>query len=399
MADVPGIESGGYELQQMPPTRATVAEIHSQFFIPSETFIYGYIAHLSRLRPVCLADRFANLDAFPFPSRDSFVIVDRPYTPGGLFRVLFRKLARRDLHVERILRREKVRLLHAHFGPSGVRALTYKRGTRLPLVTTFYGYDVSALARAGVWRRRYSHLFVQGDLFLVEGPSLRDKLVDLGCPRGKIQVQRIGIPLQEISFRPRLPKPPGAKAVAIFSGRFVEKKGLLVALAACAAARRRTQAFEFRIIGDGPLRKEVENSIERLDMGSYVKLLGFLGYREYLKEMAAADFFLHPSLTASDGDSEGGAPTTILEAQAAGLPIISTTHADIPNIVLPGKSALLAPEGDVIALAEHIGLLITEQERWHHMGAAGRRYVEERHDIRRETESLEDRYERLIPTM
>jgi colanic acid/amylovoran biosynthesis glycosyltransferase len=287
-------------------------------------------------------------------------------------------------------------LLHAHFGPSGVRALTYKRGTRLPLVTTFYGYDVSALARRRVWLRRYSRLFDQGDLFLVEGPSMADKLAALGCPRGKIEIQRIGIPVEEIAFRPRAPKPAGTTAVALFAGRFIEKKGLLAALAACAEARKRTQAFEFRIIGDGPLREQVANAIARLDMGSYVKLLGFLGYAEYLKEMAAADFFLHPSVTASDGDSEGGAPTTILEAQASGLPIVSTTHADIPNVVLPGRSALLGPEGDETTLAEHIRVLVAEPQRRASMGAAGRRFVEEHDDVRRHAELLEDRYARLL---
>jgi colanic acid/amylovoran biosynthesis glycosyltransferase len=374
----------------------TVAQIHEQFFAPSETFIYGAVSRLSRFRPICLANRFVNLEAFPFPAADSFETGEKRYTPQWLVRAVFRRLAGRDPYVERILRREKARLLHAHFGPSGVRALTYKRGTRLPLVTTFYGYDVSALARHDVWRRRYSRLFAEGDLFLVEGPSLGDKLVALGCPAGRIEVQRIGIPVHEIAFRPRSPRRSGEKAVAIFSGRFVEKKGLLVALGACAAARNRTEDFEFRIIGDGPLRGEVERTIERLGMESYVKLLGFLGYRDYLREMAAADFFLHPSLTAADGDSEGGAPTTILEAQAAGLPIVSTTHADNPNVVLPGKSSLLAPEGDVAALADHITLLVTEQDRWRPMGAAGRQFVEEHHDIRRQVEALEDRYERLI---
>jgi colanic acid/amylovoran/stewartan biosynthesis glycosyltransferase WcaL/AmsK/CpsK len=391
-----GRDSSAEETTPGPPARVAVAHIHDQFFAPSETFIYGVISRLSRFRPVCLANRFVNLDAFPFPAADSFETGGGRYTPRSLVRTVFRKLTGRDPYVERILRRAKARLLHAHFGPSGVRALLYKRGTGLPLVTTFYGYDVSALARHDVWRRRYERLFAEGDLFLVEGPSLRDKLVALGCPAARIEVQRIGIPVEEIAFRPRAPRPPGEKAVAIFSGRFVEKKGLKLALAACAAARTRTQDFEFRIIGDGPLRDEIERTIERLGMQGYVRLLGFLGYADYLREMAAADFFLHPSLTASDGDSEGGAPTTILEAQAAGLPIVSTTHADIPNVVLPGRSALLAPEGDAAALADHITLLVTEQERWRPMGAAGRQFVAEHHDVRRQVEALEDRYERLI---
>jgi colanic acid/amylovoran/stewartan biosynthesis glycosyltransferase WcaL/AmsK/CpsK len=396
---IPGVRGpapGECEHPPAPTRRFTVAHVHHEFFPLSETFIYGQIRHLSRFRPVCLADRFVNLDAFPFPPADLFRCEAQRYTLSWLVDAAFRMLARRQLSVERILRRENVRLLHAHFGPSGVRALTYRRGMRLPLVTTFYGYDVSALARQDTWRRRYSRLFEEGDLFLAEGPFLKSRLVDLGCPERKILIQRIGIPVQEIAYRPRMPKPAGAKAVALFSGRFVEKKGLLVALEACAAVRKRNDGFELRIIGDGPLRNEVQNTVERLAMGTYVKLLGFLDYGDYLREMMAADLFLHPSLTARDGDSEGGAPTTILEAQAAGMPVVATTHADIPNVVLPDRSAVLAPEGDVAALAEHIALLIGEQERWASMGAAGRRFVEEHHDIRRLAESLEDRYEALL---
>lgn len=89
-------------------------------------------------------------------------------------------------------------------------------------------------------------------------------------------------------------------------------------------------------------------------MGEYVRLLGFLGYEGYQQQMGEADLFLHPSVTAADGDSEGGAPTAIPEAQVMGLPVTSTLHVDIPHVVAPDESALLSGERDVAGLAVNV---------------------------------------------
>ena len=80
-------------------------------------------------------------------------------------------------------------------------------------------------------------------------------------------------------------------------------------------------------------------------------------------------------MTASDGDTEGGAPVTLIELSATGMPIVSTTHCDIPNVVRDGKSGLLAPERDVDGLAERLRWMIENSEKWPAMGKAGRDYV------------------------
>jgi colanic acid/amylovoran biosynthesis glycosyltransferase len=131
-------------------------------------------------------------------------------------------------------------------------------------------------------------------------------------------------------------------------------------------------------------------------MSGYAKLLGFLNYTEYLNEIQKADIFIHPSVTASDGDSEGGAPTSILEAQAMGMPIISTTHADIPNIVVSGKSALLSPERNSKELANDINYLLDNQNLWGEMGKIGREFVQKYHNINQEIVSLEEHYKGLL---
>jgi len=178
----------------------------------------------------------------------------------------------------------------------------------------------------------------------------------------------------------------------IFCGRFVEKKGLNYALEAIELVKNRFDNFEFRIIGDGPLKPNIEYFIKGHRLDDKVKMLGFLKFKNYLDEMQKADIYIQPSITASDGDIEGGAPTTILEAQAMGMPIISTFHADIPNIVLPGKSALLSKEKDPHHLAQNITLLLENQPLWEIMGQKGRKFVANYHDIKKEVINLEDKY-------
>ncbi|MCZ6677029.1 MAG: glycosyltransferase, partial [Candidatus Poribacteria bacterium] len=182
----------------------------------------------------------------------------------------------------------------------------------------------------------------------------------------------------------------------LFSARFVEKKGLMDALEAVLMTRATHKNFAFKIIGSGPLEAEATRFIAENDMKDYVSLLGFLPYEDYLREMRSADIFLQSSKTARNGDSEGGAPTTILEAQATGKPVIATRHADIPNIVVENKSALLSDEGDRDGLSNNIISLLNRQDEWVAMGAAGRAFVEKYHNIDTEIINLEEKYHRLL---
>lgn len=373
-----------------------VAHIHNLFFAKSETFIYNYISNLKRVHPICLAGEFVNLDQFPFPKEDIYYINIniKKYTIRWF---LNKRLGfGRDLKAEKIIKKRKVQLIHAHFGSNGVYSLKLKKRFRIPLVTTFYGYDISKLAKTKEWITRYKDLFQKGDLFLVEGEYMKAKLIELGCPKEKIQVQRIAIPVNKIPFLVKNPKKSNERVILIFSGRFVEKKGLIYALQAIEKVREKFKNFEFRIIGDGPLKREIEEFIKDHSMENYVKLLGFLTYEDYLKEMEKADIFVHPSVTASDGDSEGGAPTTILEAQAMGMPVVSTNHADIPNVTLPGTSALLSDERDCEMLIQNISFLLQNQDIWEKMGRAGRNFVEAHHDIKKEIVALEDKYDFIL---
>jgi colanic acid/amylovoran biosynthesis glycosyltransferase len=275
----------------------------------------------------------------------------------------------------------------------------------LPLVTTFYGFDMSAMPQKRGWRKSYQKLFSQGDLFLVEGSHMREQLVSLGCPRDRVQIQRIGVDLDKFSFPPTrsadLNASPGERvrpgeAVRILMvGRLVEKKGFEYGIRAFARILPRFPNAQLRIVGDGKLRARLEQIVQQLGIGDEVVMLGAVPYAVYAEEARRAHIFMAPSATAANGDSEGGAPTVLLEMQARGLPVLSTQHADIPEVVIDGASGYLVPERDEVALSQKLAELLAHPERWHEMGRAGRTHMEKQHNIVTVTKELERKYDSL----
>lgn len=376
--------------------KPVVAHINQVWFAPSETFIYNYIVGLHSFQPVCISWEQNNKELFPFPEKDMYCLDQKRFSLTWIFNSIYKRIKGIDYYFKDILELRKARIIHAHFGPHGVYAIQAKKKLNIPTITSFYGYDLSIRSVIERWMNCYALLFKEGDLFLAEGPYMKSRLMSLGCMEKKIKIQRIAIPVNTIRFTPRKPKHPRESVMLVFSGRLVEKKGLLDALQALKLLRKSCNNYQFTVIGDGPLRLKIEDFLDTYKMRENVKITGFLPYRRYIEEMQKGDIFIHPSITASDGDSEGGAPTVILEAQAMGMPVVSTYHGDIPNIVVPGKSALLSDEGNHEKLAENISFLLEHQEVWEQMGNVGRKYVESYHDLNKEVIALEDIYNELL---
>jgi colanic acid/amylovoran biosynthesis glycosyltransferase len=225
-------------------------------------------------------------------------------------------------------------------------------------------------------------------------------MIAYGCPPEKVRLQRLALPVGRLPFRVR-GRGPQRKPVILFAGRFCEQKGILYALDAVRQLRAEGRDFEFRLVGDetmtdGTYAARVYSYIRTHDLEDRVRVLGWQSIEACLREMEDADIFLHPSVVDDAGRSEGGAPTAILEAQALGMPVVATTHCDIPYVTRPGESALLAPERDSGALADALRTLLDDPARWEEMGRAGREHVEERHDVMHEAERLEERYLALL---
>jgi colanic acid/amylovoran biosynthesis glycosyltransferase len=279
-------------------------------------------------------------------------------------------------------------VVHSHFGPMGlVGARLCDLGALTgPLLTTFYGYDVS--------RRRYidayRFLFQRGDLFIAVSEHMRQRLLALGAPPKRVIVHSLGVDVER--FRPAAQASPRAAAVTIVSvSRFVAKKGLEDGLRAVARVVRGRPGLRYVLAGDGPLRARLEALSVELGLSAVVRFCGWQGQDAVAALLREADLLLAPSVTAADGDTEG-TPVVLLEALASGVPVVATHHAGIPEIVAEGVHGLLAPEGDVPALAEAVRTLLDSPGLARQMGRSGREAACARHDIRRLNERLLEIY-------
>ncbi|MBN2380696.1 glycosyltransferase [candidate division WOR-3 bacterium] len=369
-----------------------VGHFHYCFFERSETFIYHQLSSLKRYRPVAISLISRNRDEFPLSNGSIYDVGVNLPRPGmqflGPFRHFSLQLARE------LFRREQIRLLHAHFGTWGSYALPLKKTLRVGMIVAFYGQDISMLPRRSLWLSRFKRLWHEADLFLAEGPHMMKELINLGAPREKVRLQRIGIPVSKIEFNLPLRK-RGGTIQALWAGRMVEKKGLLDTLQALKLLTEQGIKITLRIVGDGPLRKSAKLFVKENRLEEKVTFLDFLTYRRYLEEFKKADFFLAPSRTASTGETEGGAPTTILEAQARGLPVVATRHADIP-FVMPQAYPYLAEETSPHDLAMVIKKLIADRKHWPRIARRSRKHVMQFHDLSVTTKTLEDYYEDLL---
>jgi colanic acid/amylovoran biosynthesis glycosyltransferase len=177
--------------------------------------------------------------------------------------------------------------------------------------------------------------------------------------------------------------------------RLVEKKGLAPSIRAVARVRANHPNLRYDIVGEGPLRGELERLIGSQGLSGIVTLHGAREGEQVRKMMEQAHLFVLGSMTAADGDQEG-TPVSLLEAQACGLPVLSTDHAGISEIVLPGRSGVLVPEGDETRLAEGLADLLAHPEAWPSMGREGRTLVETSHDRDRQVRRLVALYDQLV---
>ena len=360
---------------------------------PSETFIRQQAEALRRFTPYYVG---AAVDpALPLPSDRVRLL----HAGGPARRAL--DLAARALGLPPFGALRRVRplapqLLHAHFGPDGVAALPLARRLRIPLVVTFHGYDATthdAFARRGPYRhrvylRKRDALKLGASLFLAVSQFVKLRLLEQGFPPDRLLVHYTGVDLE--AFRPALRTD---KPIVLFVARLVEKKGCEHLRRAMNLVKTTRPDAELVVIGEGPLR----DPLERL-AASMLPRYRFLGRQEPEEVrlwMNRAAVLSVPSLSAASGDTEG-LGQAFLEAQATGLPVVSYTSGGVPEAVLSEKTGFLVPEGDWGGLAHHLLLLLDNHELRGRFGEAGRIWVEQAFDLRRQTDQLEGIYAGLL---
>ncbi len=289
-----------------------------------------------------------------------------------------------------LLERGPFDIIHSQFGTLGLFAVSLNQilPSKCKLVTSIRGSDATVFPKKypGV----YHELFKQGDLFLPVSEFLKERLILEGCDEKKIVVHHSGIDCSKFEYVQRH-RVSGEPIKVLTIARLVEKKGVAFAIEAVSRLFFKGEKIDYRIVGDGVLRQNLQQLIEIMGIERQVTLLGWKTHEEVKMLLEESHVLMAPSLTAETGDQEG-IPNAIKEAMASGLPVISTFHSGIPELVTDGVSGLLVPESDAASLAEALAYLISHPKICNEMGEAGRRQVEQKFDTNFLNKKLEELY-------
>lgn len=302
----------------------------------------------------------------------------------------------------RRLAAENAQLFHAHFGTMAVDIWPLVRALNLPMVVTLHGFDINIHrewweAGHGGWRRRsYPRKLLALAReprvhFIAVSEAVRRRAIEYGIPADKITVCYIGVDTER--FKPGgLPITERPSRV-LFVGRLVEKKGCRYLIEAFAKVAQQVPDAELVIVGDGPLRAQLEEQARGVN--ARIKFLGALSSEQVKQQMDQTRVFCLPSITAENGDAEG-LPISILEAQACGIPIVATEQDGLKEMVISGETGFLFRDKDTDSITRYISRLLISDEPVKLLSRISRSLAVNSFDIKLIVSDLENLYVRVI---
>jgi glycosyltransferase involved in cell wall biosynthesis len=301
---------------------------------------------------------------------------DRKYGPS----VKAEQRARNALYFADHFKRRGVDHVHVHFANRAAHtAMFLKEISGISFSVTAHGQDfMKDLGNDDLLRE----ICAAAEFVAAETDYSRD-LLRQRCPDSRIHRVYNGIDLTRFPTpNEEAARPPVApyQARIISIGRLVAFKGFEYLIDACGDLARQGLEFTCEIIGDGPLRGDLEARIRKLKLSDRAHVLGSLSQGAVLEKLRAADIFALASVTDTQGASDVF-PTVIIEAMAAARPVVSTRLAGIPELVVDGETGLLVSPEDTMALAEALGRLIEDAKLQLHYGRAGRARIEQHFQI------------------
>lgn len=350
-----------------------IAVIRSQFLPISETFIYNETRKLQRYQAYVFCRKRINKAQTPF----EHVLIDP-----------------QNRRLERMLKHGFIQLIHARFGPAGIRMLPHKLKWKVPLITSFHGCDSPGSRRMKPHRKKLPQLFSLGDCFTVPCQAMKEELIRYGCPEEKVVVQYSGIDVNRFAFKERQFPEDGAVRI-LYVGRLVEKKGADVLLHAFKQVHGQHPKARLVIVGDGRWKRKLKTLAKRLGLSSCVTFTGALAPGKVAEQLEKAHLFCLPSRSDKTGNREG-IPNALKEAMSCGLPVVSTQHSGIPELVEDGVSGFLVPENDAAALAERLLYVMQHPEIWSRLGRNGRAKIERDFDQAKQIAKLERLFDQVI---
>mgnify|MGYP001453247099 CR=1 FL=1 len=370
-----------------------VLHICSAFSPLSETFIYDYITELERqgIENHVLTFHRLNEQDRPF---DRVYVVQIKHDMIWLVQRLIAQLSKgpgRYFSIQRRAMRKIIEqvnpdVIHAHFGPMGVLVAPIAKQLKIPLIVSFHGYDASSLIKEKFWVKEYQRLNSIVKFVTVVSNDMKLRL-ERFYPN-KIKVVHVGKRLADYSFIFDINTIKNFLSV----GRLTEKKGYFDLIKAFSSVLQEYPYLSLDIIGDGHLKNELQKFIITSNTNNRINLLGPVQHERLIEYYMNSDAFILTSKTAPNGDMEG-IPTVLIEAQFLGLPVISTKHSGIPEVIPDENHVFLAEEGNIEQIKQCIIRLInTEETELKEIIKRGRLKVENEFNLHIEVKKLINLY-------
>lgn len=336
----------------------------------SETFIANHIAHLPGVE-LTLTDGH-------LPKRD---LEGEPLLAPTLLKRVVQRVRKADPQellrgtIVRLLKRHRIEVVLAEYGPTGEAMLEVCQRAGLPIVVHFHGIDAFH-TRLLKENNNYQRIFKSAAAIVVVSREMEQQLLSLGCPRAKLHYNCYGIEVDR--FTAATPATAPKRILAV--GRFVDKKAPHLTLQAFHQAWLRDPELRLTMAGDGPLWESTKQLALAEGLGSAVEFPGVITSDQVAERMRQVRAFVQHSVVTADNDHEG-TPLSILEAMASGLPVIATRHAGIPDVITQDAEGLLSAERDIGAMSANITALANDAALAGRMGAAGRARAQRDHRL------------------
>lgn len=361
----------------------------------SETFIRDQAGALSVWQPVLLGlSEIRGALATPGLARE--IVLIAPSRGLATLRLWLQRPVRKL--VERLLQLD-VSLVHVHFGVDATDIWPSVRAAGLPMLVTLHGIDINAhrewweAGHAGFLRRPYPRRLLRmarepSVHFIAVSQAVRQRAIEYGIPDDKITVSYIGVDTQRFT--------PGEVPIGdrprriLFTGRMVQKKAPLLLVRAFAEVRQRIPDAELVMIGDGQLLNGARALAKQLE--APVDFLGACGSDVVLAQLHQARVLCLPSVTVSSGDAEGFG-IVLLEAQACGIPVVTSARGGAIEGILDGKTGLRFAEGNLGELVDRLQAVLEDEQANAAMGLAATEFVRRNFDIAVCTRNLEEFYD------
>lgn len=347
----------------------------------SETFVDNHIQYLRGNKTVLYGGSFP-----VYQNNGQFLIPSKL----GLLSYLFQKriMKRTEIPVRtkalvNWLLKNQTDAVLAEYGTVGASIADACMQAEVPLLVHFHGAD--AHHRYTIQSHDYQKAFKNASAIIGVSEDMLTQLQKLGAPKDKLILIPYGVDTSLFNVVDVANSAPNFLSI----GRFVEKKSPLSLIKAFSLVTQQVPEAHLWMVGNGALFRQAQQFTQKLGIAQQVTFTGVLSTSEIAVLMEEMRCFVQHSVTALDGDMEG-TPVAILEAAAAGLPVVSTQHAGIKQAVVDTETGFLVDEHDLDAMAQRMIQIASSATLSAEMGLKGRQHIVQNYQLQKQIAKLDD---------